>query len=63
MIEDLKVVTLGSRKNLCINASVRKLASVSEMNYECIRRQEKSECKCPFAERDKVHDLSREIYV
>lgn len=59
----MKVVTLGSRKNLCVNPTVRKLSSVNEMNYECLKRQEKNETKCAYYDKEKVHDLSCEIYV
>ena len=62
-IGDLKVVTLGSRKNLCVNPSVKKLQNVNEINFECLRRQEKKDCKCAYYDRDKILDLSREIYV
>lgn len=32
----MKCVTLGSRKNLCINESVLKLKNVAHMNDKCL---------------------------
>ncbi|XP_071951363.1 ATP-dependent DNA helicase DDX11-like [Antedon mediterranea] len=36
---DSKVVTLGSRQNLCINDAVKKLSSLSMMNERCLELQ------------------------
>lgn len=50
-IEDLKHVTLGSRKNLCINPSVNKLGSLTAINEACLELQQPStakEHKCRF---------------
>jgi chromosome transmission fidelity protein 1 len=50
-IEDLKHLTLGSRKNLCINPKVNKLNSVTEINERCSELQQSStakEHKCVF---------------
>lgn len=50
-IEDLKHVTLGSRKNLCINPKVAKLGSVTAINERCLELQQPgtaSESKCPY---------------
>ncbi|KAL3426121.1 DNA repair helicase [Phlyctema vagabunda] len=49
--EDLKHLTLGSRKNLCINPSVNRLTSVSAINEKCLDLQQSStaqENKCAF---------------
>ncbi|TVY89101.1 ATP-dependent DNA helicase, partial [Lachnellula willkommii] len=50
-IEDLKHLTLGSRKNLCINPKVNKLGSVAAINERCSELQQSStakEHKCVF---------------
>jgi len=50
-IEDLKHLTLGSRKNLCINPKVNKLGSVTAINERCSELQQSStakEHKCVF---------------
>ncbi|KAK5168775.1 killer toxin resistant protein [Saxophila tyrrhenica] len=49
--EALKQLTLGSRKNLCINSKVSKLSSQTAINERCIELQQPStpaEHKCPF---------------
>jgi chromosome transmission fidelity protein 1 len=50
-IEDLKHLTLGSRKNLCINPAVSKLNSVTAINERCLELQQPitaKEHKCGF---------------
>lgn len=50
-MEDLKHLTLGSRKNLCVNPSVNKLNSVTAINERCLELQQPStvqEHKCAF---------------
>ncbi|EKD18760.1 putative ATP-dependent RNA helicase chl1 [Drepanopeziza brunnea f. sp. 'multigermtubi' MB_m1] len=50
-IEDLKHLTLGSRKNLCINPKVNKLNSLTAVNERCAELQQTStpkEHKCVF---------------
>ncbi|KAK1811294.1 ATP-dependent DNA helicase chl1 [Friedmanniomyces endolithicus] len=49
--EPLKHLTLGSRKNLCINPKVSKLGSLTAINERCMELQQRSaavEHKCPF---------------
>ncbi|CZT50071.1 related to ATP-dependent RNA helicase CHL1 [Rhynchosporium secalis] len=49
--EDLKHLTLGSRKNLCINPKVNKLTSLTAINERCSELQQTStpkEHKCVF---------------
>ncbi|PVH87825.1 DNA repair helicase [Cadophora sp. DSE1049] len=49
--EDLKHLTLGSRKNLCINPKVNKLSSLTAINERCSELQQTStpkEHKCVF---------------
>ncbi|TAQ83118.1 hypothetical protein B7494_g8557, partial [Chlorociboria aeruginascens] len=51
LYEDLKHLTLGSRKNLCINPTVNKLGSVTAINERCLELQQPStakEHKCVF---------------
>lgn len=48
--EQLKHLTLGSRKNLCINPKVNKLTSTTAINERCAELQQSStpkEQKCP----------------
>jgi chromosome transmission fidelity protein 1 len=50
-IEDLRHLTLGSRKNLCINPSVSKLTSLTAINERCAELQQSStpqDHKCVF---------------
>jgi chromosome transmission fidelity protein 1 len=49
--EAIKHLTLGARKNLCINPKVNKLGSATAINERCIDLQRSStaaESKCPF---------------
>lgn len=46
-VDKVQTVSLGSRRNLCINAEVQKLKSVSSMNEECLDRQ-KAPKRCEF---------------
>jgi chromosome transmission fidelity protein 1 len=51
LVEDVKYMTLGSRKNLCINSKVTKLGSATAINERCLELQQPgtfSDCKCPF---------------
>jgi chromosome transmission fidelity protein 1 len=40
LTEDIKHLALGSRKNLCINSSVRKLGSTLAINEKCLQLQQ-----------------------
>lgn len=49
--EELKHLSLGSRKNLCINAKVSSLKSMTAVNERCLELQDAKtprEKKCPF---------------
>jgi chromosome transmission fidelity protein 1 len=49
--EELKHLTLGSRKNLCINPKVNKLASATAINERCLELQQSKtspEHRCQF---------------
>ncbi|KAF1973302.1 DNA repair helicase [Bimuria novae-zelandiae CBS 107.79] len=51
LTEDVKHLTLGSRKNLCINSKVNKLRNPTAINERCMELQQpgtSSDCKCPF---------------
>ena len=51
LVEDVKHITLGSRKTLCINPEVNKLHSPTAINERCMELQRpstSSECKCPY---------------
>lgn len=50
-VEALKHLTLGSRKNLCINTKVAKLESQTAINERCMELQQSStpaDQKCPY---------------
>ncbi|KAI9722840.1 MAG: ATP-dependent DNA helicase chl1 [Chrysothrix sp. TS-e1954] len=64
VIESVKQLTLGSRKNLCINEKVSKLGSVTAINERCLELQQSKtpkDAKCPhMPTRDNealVHDF------
>ncbi|KAF2088523.1 DNA repair helicase [Saccharata proteae CBS 121410] len=49
--EEFKHLTLGSRKNLCINPKVKSLGSATAINERCLELQQpgtSSDCKCPY---------------
>ena len=51
VVEELKHLTLGSRKNLCINPKVSKLANQTAINERCMELQQSTtpaDQKCPF---------------
>jgi chromosome transmission fidelity protein 1 len=51
LVEDVKHLTLGSRKNLCINPEVRTLHNPTAINEKCVELQQpgvSSDCKCRF---------------
>jgi chromosome transmission fidelity protein 1 len=51
LVEDVKHITLGSRKNLCINPNVNKLTSATAINERCLELQDSgtsSHSKCSF---------------
>lgn len=49
LVEDVKHLTLGSRKNLCINSKVNKLGSATAINERCLELQQNSNTgsRCP----------------
>jgi len=49
LVEDVKHLTLGSRKNLCINSKVNRLGSATAINERCLELQQRSsaEARCP----------------
>jgi len=51
LTEELRHLTLGSRKNLCINNKVKKLGDATAINERCLELQKPgtpAECKCQF---------------
>ena len=51
LFEQLRHLTLGSRKNLCINPNVKKLNNPTAINERCLELQKpgtSADCKCPF---------------
>ncbi|KAK7496398.1 hypothetical protein BaRGS_00012320 [Batillaria attramentaria] len=58
--DDTRVVSLGSRQNLCINQAVRRLKSISLINDRCLElQQKKSKAKpgCPFRKQELLDDF------
>jgi chromosome transmission fidelity protein 1 len=49
LVDDVKHLTLGSRKNLCINSKVSRLGNATAINERCIELQQASsaEGRCP----------------
>ncbi|KAF2819506.1 DNA repair helicase [Ophiobolus disseminans] len=49
LVEDVKHLTLGSRKNLCINSKVNRLGNATAINERCVELQQASsaESRCP----------------
>ncbi|WBW72840.1 ATP-dependent DNA helicase Chl1 [Schizosaccharomyces osmophilus] len=57
----IRVVSLASRKNLCINPKVQKLSPTSAVNEKCIELQGTSE-KCPYMKDDtRIWDFRDEV--
>jgi chromosome transmission fidelity protein 1 len=51
LCDDLKHLTLGSRKNLCINPKVNELGSATAINERCLELQQSktsAQCRCPY---------------
>ncbi|KAK5137203.1 hypothetical protein LTR08_000708 [Meristemomyces frigidus] len=60
MVEPLKQLSLGSRKNLCINPKVTRLGNQTAINERCVELQQSSttaEHKCPFLPNKENEDL------
>ncbi|CAH1785016.1 unnamed protein product [Owenia fusiformis] len=71
--EGTRVVSLGSRQNMCINEQVKKLKSLTLMNDRCLEMQKKKESRkktgesepkkkksvpgCPFYKQDPLYDF------
>ncbi|KAL5113796.1 ATP-dependent DNA helicase chl1 [Pleosporales sp. CAS-2024a] len=49
LVDDVKQLTLGSRKNLCINSKVNRLGNATAINERCVELQQatSAEGKCP----------------
>ncbi|KAF3049496.1 ATP-dependent DNA helicase chl1 [Didymella keratinophila] len=49
LTEDVKYLTFGSRKNLCINSKVNRLGNATAINERCLELQQStsSESRCP----------------
>ncbi|KAH5734280.1 hypothetical protein HBI17_203830 [Parastagonospora nodorum] len=49
LVDDVKHLTLGSRKNLCINSKVSRLGNATAINERCVELQQatSAEGKCP----------------
>jgi len=45
--EQIKHLSLGSRKNLCINPKVTKLNSIMAINERCLEMQKSGRCQFP----------------
>ncbi|CAF4647698.1 unnamed protein product [Rotaria sp. Silwood1] len=73
-VDQLRLVALGSRQNLCINESVLKLKSLTLINEKCLdlqkqkkekkttkEKRQKTACGCSFLQHDRVECLSNDI--
>ncbi|KAF1916426.1 helicase C-terminal domain-containing protein [Ampelomyces quisqualis] len=49
LVEDVKHLTLGSRKNLCVNSKVSRLGNATAINERCVELQQatSTESRCP----------------
>ncbi|KAI9318461.1 helicase C-terminal domain-containing protein [Dichotomocladium elegans] len=45
--KDILLISLGSRKNMCIHKDVRKLKSVQQINEACLDMQKSDKSRCP----------------
>lgn len=64
LVQDFKHLTLGSRKNLCINAKVSKLGSATAINERCLELQQpntSSDRKCAFMPTKETEALVNEF--
>jgi chromosome transmission fidelity protein 1 len=62
--EELKHLTLGSRKNLCINAKVLKLGGATAINERCLELQQSvtpTDSKCPYLPNKESETLVNEF--
>ncbi|KAH8727829.1 helicase C-terminal domain-containing protein [Phaeosphaeriaceae sp. PMI808] len=50
LVEDVKHLTLGSRKNLCINDKVSRLGNATAINERCVELQQgtSADSRCPY---------------
>jgi len=63
-VEEVKHLTLGSRKNLCINPKVNRLGNPTAINERCLELQQpgvSSDCKCPFMPNKEKQTLVNEF--
>ncbi|KAJ3289712.1 DEAD H (Asp-Glu-Ala-Asp His) box helicase 11 [Rhizoclosmatium sp. JEL0117] len=62
-VETVKSLSLGSRKNLCINDQVTRLSSAPRMNDKCLDLQKDKANKCPYLPKEKrpLRDFSDTI--
>ena len=61
---DLKHLTLGSRKNLCINHKVASLRSATAINEKCLELQRpgtSAEHRCPYLPNDETEALDHDF--
>ncbi|KAF2477719.1 ATP-dependent RNA helicase-like protein chl1 [Lindgomyces ingoldianus] len=64
LVEDIKYLTLGSRRNLCINPKVSKLGNTTTINERCLELQQpviSSDSKCPFLPTKETETLVNEF--
>ena len=59
LFEEIKHLSLGSRKNLCINEGVKKLGNPTAINERCLDLQSKTTAdkKCPYLPRKENETL------
>ncbi|CAG5122923.1 unnamed protein product, partial [Candidula unifasciata] len=58
--EDVRVISLASRQNMCINPAVRKLTSLALINDRCLELEQKKSKKrpgCPYHKQELINTL------
>lgn len=63
LIEEVKHLTLGSRKNLCINSKVSRLGNATAINERCVELQQNTstETRCPHMPTKETEALVNEF--
>ncbi|KAH7410512.1 helicase C-terminal domain-containing protein [Phaeosphaeria sp. MPI-PUGE-AT-0046c] len=63
LVEDAKHLTLGSRKNLCINSKVNRLGNATAINERCVELQQSSsaDSRCPHMPKKEDEPLLHEF--
>jgi chromosome transmission fidelity protein 1 len=62
---DIKCVTLGSRKNLCVNEKVNQLRNIVQINDKCLDMQGSKSIACEYLSKndDRIQKFSDQVHV